>query len=59
VARGDLTHFIDIEAEGEIAVLKDTVNSMISRLTVFAREVSRVALEGEHRVSHRIMPDSS
>lgn len=47
VAKGDLTTLIDIEAEGEIAVLKNTVNAMVAQLRIFAREVIRVALEGE------------
>ncbi|KZT60565.1 hypothetical protein CALCODRAFT_465400 [Calocera cornea HHB12733] len=45
VASGDLTSFIEVEAKGEIADLKDTVNSMIFRLNNFAGEVTRVALE--------------
>ncbi|TYJ56384.1 hypothetical protein B9479_002932 [Cryptococcus floricola] len=45
VARGDLSKMIEIEAEGEMAVLKNTVNSMIRQLTIFAKEVTRVALE--------------
>ncbi|KAI9635269.1 two-component-like hybrid sensor histidine kinase 1 [Dioszegia hungarica] len=45
VARGDLSKMIEIEAEGEMAVLKNTVNSMVRQLTVFANEVTRVALE--------------
>lgn len=45
VARGDLSKTIEIEAEGEMAVLKDTVNSMVKQLTTFAGEVTRVALE--------------
>ncbi|BEI90238.1 uncharacterized protein CcaverHIS019_0303080 [Cutaneotrichosporon cavernicola] len=45
VARGDLSKTIEIEAEGEMAVLKDTVNSMVKQLTIFAGEVTRVALE--------------
>nr|XP_018267275.1 atypical/HisK protein kinase [Kwoniella dejecticola CBS 10117]OBR89433.1 atypical/HisK protein kinase [Kwoniella dejecticola CBS 10117] len=49
VARGDLSKMIEIEAEGEMAVLKNTVNSMIMQLTIFANEVTRVALEvGTH-----------
>ncbi|OCF34070.1 atypical/HisK protein kinase [Kwoniella heveanensis CBS 569] len=49
VARGDLSKMIEIEAEGEMAVLKNTVNSMVRQLTVFANEVTRVALEvGTH-----------
>lgn len=45
VAQGDLTQKIDIFAEGEIATLKDTVNSMVDQLSAFASEVTRVALE--------------
>jgi HAMP domain-containing protein len=45
VADGDLTKTIDVEARGEIAGLKDTVNAMITRLSMFASEVTRVALE--------------
>jgi osomolarity two-component system sensor histidine kinase NIK1 len=45
VAKGDLTMTIDIEVEGEMATLKETVNSMVAQLTTFAREVTRVALE--------------
>lgn len=45
IARGDLEQTIDIVAEGEIAVLKDTVNNMVKRLRVFSSEVSRVAHE--------------
>nr|ODO02759.1 atypical/HisK protein kinase [Cryptococcus depauperatus CBS 7855] len=49
VARGDLSKMIEIEAEGEMAVLKNTVNSMVLQLTIFAKEVTRVALEvGTH-----------
>jgi osomolarity two-component system sensor histidine kinase NIK1 len=43
--QGDLSKTIEIEAEGEMAVLKDTVNSMVKQLTTFAGEVTRVALE--------------
>jgi osomolarity two-component system, sensor histidine kinase NIK1 len=45
VAKGDLSKMIEIEAEGEMGVLKDTVNSMVRQLTTFANEVTRVALE--------------
>ncbi|RXK42509.1 atypical/HisK protein kinase [Tremella mesenterica] len=45
VAKGDLSKMIEIEVEGEMAVLKNTVNSMVRQLTVFANEVTRVALE--------------
>ncbi|KAJ9104139.1 hypothetical protein QFC19_004123 [Naganishia cerealis] len=45
IARGQLDQTIDVVAEGEIAVLRDTVNDMVVRLRVFASEVSRVAYE--------------
>ncbi|KAG9021381.1 hypothetical protein FRB95_002292, partial [Tulasnella sp. JGI-2019a] len=45
VANGDLSQEITIEVEGEMATLKDTVNSMVARLKTFASEVTRVALE--------------
>ncbi|KAG8973287.1 hypothetical protein FRB90_009972, partial [Tulasnella sp. 427] len=45
VAKGDLSQRIEIEVEGEMATLKDTVNSMVQQLNTFASEVTRVALE--------------
>lgn len=45
VAKGDLSKQIEIEVEGEMATLKDTVNSMVRQLNTFASEVTRVALE--------------
>ncbi|KZT34623.1 HAMP TYPE histidine kinase, partial [Sistotremastrum suecicum HHB10207 ss-3] len=45
VAMGDLGQKVDIEVAGEIATLKDTVNSMVDQLRTFASEVTRVALE--------------
>ena len=45
VAKGDLTRKIDIQAEGEIATLKMTVNSMVDQLSAFASEITRVTLE--------------
>lgn len=45
VAKGDLTKTIEIEAEGEMAQLKDTVNSMVAQLRVFASEVVRMSME--------------
>lgn len=45
IAQGDLSKTIDIEAQGEIADLKLTVNTMVSKLNVFASEVTRVSLE--------------
>jgi signal transduction histidine kinase/CheY-like chemotaxis protein/HAMP domain-containing protein len=43
VARGDLSKKIDVAAQGEIAELADTINSMVDTLSAFADEVTRVA----------------
>lgn len=40
-----LSKTIDAEVQGEMATLKETVNSMVSRLRVFSSEVTRVARE--------------
>ncbi|MFE0089641.1 HAMP domain-containing protein [Streptomyces sp. NPDC058991] len=45
VARGDLTQKIRVDARGEILELKDTINTMVERLSSFAEEVTRVARE--------------
>ncbi|KAI9497301.1 hypothetical protein BDB00DRAFT_868740 [Zychaea mexicana] len=45
VAKGDLSKKIDVETRGEILDLKNTVNSMVDQLNVFAAEVTRVAKE--------------
>ncbi len=45
VANGDLSKKITVEARGEIAELKDTINTMVEQLNSFAAEVSRVARE--------------
>jgi len=45
VARGDLSQKITVDAKGEIAELKDTVNTMVDQLSSFADEVTRVARE--------------
>jgi HAMP domain-containing protein/CheY-like chemotaxis protein/signal transduction histidine kinase len=45
VANGDLSQKITIDVRGEILELKDTINSMVDRLSVFADEVTRVARE--------------
>lgn len=34
---------IDVEARGEILILKDTINDMVDRLNSFCNEVQRVA----------------
>ena len=45
VARGDLTQVITVDVKGEVAELKDTINTMVSQLSSFAAEVTRVARE--------------
>ncbi len=45
VANGDLTKLITVDAQGEILVLKDTINRMVEQLSSFADEVTRVARE--------------
>jgi signal transduction histidine kinase/HAMP domain-containing protein/CheY-like chemotaxis protein len=45
VAQGDLSQKITVVAAGEIAELKDTVNTMVDQLSSFADEVTRVAKE--------------
>nr|WP_233575881.1 HAMP domain-containing protein [Saccharopolyspora rhizosphaerae] len=45
VAAGDLTQKIDVDAQGEILQLKNTINTMVDQLSAFAAEVTRVARE--------------
>jgi HAMP domain-containing protein/CheY-like chemotaxis protein/signal transduction histidine kinase len=45
VANGDLSQKIEIEVKGEIAELKETINTMVDQLNSFAAEVTRVARE--------------
>jgi HAMP domain-containing protein/signal transduction histidine kinase len=45
VANGDLTKKVTVEAQGEVAQLADTVNTMVKTLSSFADEVTRVARE--------------
>ncbi|MBA9001755.1 HAMP domain-containing protein [Thermomonospora cellulosilytica] len=45
VARGDLSQKIRVDARGEIAELKETINTMVDQLSAFADEVTRVARE--------------
>jgi HAMP domain-containing protein/signal transduction histidine kinase/ActR/RegA family two-component response regulator len=45
VARGNLSQKITVDAQGEIAELKNTVNTMVDQLSSFADEVTRVARE--------------
>ncbi|RDA95945.1 hypothetical protein CP533_5793 [Ophiocordyceps camponoti-saundersi (nom. inval.)] len=43
IANGDMSQTIDVEANGEIQVLKETINNMVGRLSSFCYEVQRVA----------------
>jgi HAMP domain-containing protein/signal transduction histidine kinase/CheY-like chemotaxis protein len=45
VANGDLSQKITVDAQGEVLELKDTINTMVDRLTQFSSEVTRVARE--------------
>ena len=45
VAEGDLAKKVDVNVKGEMLDLKETVNRMVDQLSVFASEVTRVALE--------------
>src|SRR5207302_923493 len=45
VATGDLPKKITVDVQGEIAQLKDTINTMVDQLSAFAAEVTRVARE--------------
>src|SRR5207247_1256011 len=45
VANGDLSKKITVDVKGEIAALKNTVNTMVGQLSSFAAEVTRVARE--------------
>ncbi len=45
VANGDLTRKISVDVRGEFLDLKNTVNTMVDQLNLFASEVTRVARE--------------
>src|SRR5438128_2284546 len=45
VAKGDLGKKITVDVRGEIAQLKETINTMVDQLSSFASEVTRVARE--------------
>src|SRR6185503_7164810 len=45
IADGELRRKITAEARGEILQIKEVINSMVDRLSVFADEVTRVARE--------------
>ncbi|AKU90974.1 HAMP domain-containing protein [Vulgatibacter incomptus] len=45
IASGDLSQKITVEAKGDVADLKNTMNAMVDQLRTFADEVTRVARE--------------
>ena len=45
MARGDLSQKITVSAQGEVAELADTMNSLTDTLRLFAEQVTRVARE--------------
>ncbi|WP_017616179.1 HAMP domain-containing protein [Nocardiopsis salina] len=45
VARGELTQKVQVDVQGEMLALKNTVNTMVDQLDSFADEVTRVARE--------------
>src|SRR5205823_4912632 len=45
VANGDLSRKITVDVRGEVAELKETVNTMVDQLRAFGAEVTRVARE--------------
>src|SRR5204863_318816 len=45
VANGDLSRKITVDVRGEVAELKETVNTMVDQLSSFAGELTRVARE--------------
>jgi len=45
VATGDLSRKIDVDVQGEILELKQTINTMVDQLNSFSSEVTRVARE--------------
>jgi CheY-like chemotaxis protein/signal transduction histidine kinase/HAMP domain-containing protein len=45
IASGDLSKKIEVDAQGEVLELKETINTMVDQLNAFAGEVTRVARE--------------
>ncbi|MFD7511558.1 HAMP domain-containing protein [Streptomyces sp. NPDC059853] len=45
VANGDLSQKVTVDVSGEMAELKNTVNTMVDQLSSFAEQVTRVATE--------------
>ena len=54
IANGDLSRKITVDVKGEILEMKNTINTLVDRLSSFASEVTRVAREvGFRRNSRR------
>lgn len=45
IAHGDLSKHVNVDVQGEMLDLKNTVNSMVKQLSTLANEVTRVSLE--------------
>jgi osomolarity two-component system sensor histidine kinase NIK1 len=45
VAAGDLSQTVQVDVEGEMLELKETVNTMVHQLSSFSSEVTRMAME--------------
>ncbi|KAI9835450.1 MAG: hypothetical protein M1819_002368 [Sarea resinae] len=43
IAGGDMSKKIEVHAQGEMLLLKSTINNMVDRLAIFSTEVQRVA----------------
>ncbi|KAI9788509.1 MAG: histidine kinase osmosensor [Peltula sp. TS41687] len=43
IARGDMSQKIHVHAQGEVLLLKETINHMVDRLDIFSNEVKKVA----------------
>ena len=45
VAHGNLSKIVDVDVQGEMLVLKETVNMMVAQLSSLANEVIRMSIE--------------
>jgi osomolarity two-component system sensor histidine kinase NIK1 len=45
IAHGDMSRRVEVQARGEIALLKDTINNMVARLDAWSLAVKQVARE--------------
>ena len=58
VAKGDLSQKITVDAKGEIAELKGTINTMVDQLSAFAGEVTRSPARSAPKASWASRPRS-